>query len=392
MEEKSLKPIRLKDVLLSAAIGDICGAAYEFCPEKDIYKIDLDNPLQKFTDDTVCTFACAEAILNDYKIETTLESRCKQHLNSGYGKLFWNWIISNKKEPYNSFGNGSAMRCSIAGWYANSLKEAEEIAAKTAECTHNHPDGIKGAVAIAQAIFLARCTNDKMTIREEILDKYYPEWKEKDYWSIQPSYRFDATCEGSVPVALICFLESTSFEDCLKKCIATGGDADTIAAMACPIACAFYREIPDYLIEKAKAMLPKWMLMVNDDLNRYYDYLEMKEREKYEEEYPEEETGETSGDDESEEGWTPLGQKCYIFDRESGEILQIIYGYSFPHEGERITIWNGPAENQTFENYVVKSRILGVNSQKGSCCWNLYVEHLGTSPANIAEDKTNTKD
>lgn len=171
--------------------------------------------------------------------------------------------------PYNSFGNGSAMRVSAAGFMAENRSMCVELATLTAMPTHNHPEGKKGAVATALAIFHAMQGEDKDFIRENVLDRFYPDWSDLRYSDIKPSYDFNETCQQTVPAALICFLESKDYADCLKLAIALGGDADTLAAIAGPIAYAFYREMPEELVENAKAKLPEWMLELNDEFDAF---------------------------------------------------------------------------------------------------------------------------
>ena len=259
----NIKP--MKNLLLSAAIGDICGVPYEFIAWKDYDNINLFHPKNDYSDDSVCTFACAEAFLEGKDIAERLKNRCLADPNRCYGLGFRNWLSKPGIAPaYNSWGNGSAMRASSAGFLAKSEDECVDLATKTALPTHNHPEGIKGAVATALAIFYAMHGHDKEYIRTNVLNKFYPKWEGVKYKSFQPSYQFNETCMDTVPASIICFLESTDFEDCLKKTIATGGDADTMAAISCPIAYAFYKEMPEKLIELAKIKLPKWMLDVND--------------------------------------------------------------------------------------------------------------------------------
>ncbi len=152
---------------------------------------------------------------------------------------------------------------------AKNKEECIGLATQTAMPTHNHPEGIKGAVATALAIHYALQDKGKGFIREQVLDEYYPSWSDKTYGEIKPSYDFDETCQQTVPAALMCFLESKDYADCLKLAIALGGDADTLAAISGPIAYAFYRQMPDELVENAKKKLPQWMLDINDEFDSY---------------------------------------------------------------------------------------------------------------------------
>lgn len=257
----------LKNLLLSEAIGDIAGSVYEFHPEKDERNIHLLNDRTSYTDDTVCTFAVAEAFLHGLDVAETLARRCVGDPHRGYGAGFRAWIYSSDHRPYNSFGNGSAMRCSAAGFLARNEEECIQLATRSAECTHNHPEGIKGAVATALAVFYLMQGHDKAYVRANVLHKYYPGLKDWTVDEIYPYYTFDETCQGTVPVSLIAFLESRSYADCLRLNISLGGDADTMGAIAGPMAYAYYRKMPQSLIDNARKVLPRWMLDVNDELD-----------------------------------------------------------------------------------------------------------------------------
>lgn len=259
----------MKDLLLSAAIGDIAGMPYEFTlSTKNYDAIDLLFPRNTYTDDSVCTFACAEALLNNLDMADNLWRRCRVDMTRGYGGRFRKWLLAETVQPaYNSYGNGSGMRVSAAGFMAKSVEECIDLATQTALPTHNHPEGIKGAVATALAIHYAMTGKDKRFIRQHVLEEYYPEWAKLTYAEIHPKYRFDETCQRTIPAALMCFLESCDYEDCLKLSIALGGDADTLAAIAGPMAYAFYRTMPEALIANAKAKLPQWMLEVSEALD-----------------------------------------------------------------------------------------------------------------------------
>ncbi len=265
----------LKNLLLSEAIGDIAGMPYEFRNRtKDYNAVHLLRPGNDYTDDTVCTFACAEALLYHRDMATTLWSRGREDFHRGFGWRYARWLISREVSPaYNSFGNGSAMRCSAAGFMARSKEECIDLATQTAVPTHNHPEGIKGAVATALAIHYAMRGESKDFIRANVLEEYYPEWGAKTYEGIKPGYYFDSTCQLTVPASLICFLESHDYADCLKLAIALGGDADTLAAIAGPMAYAHYGEMPEQLVENAKRKLPKWMLDINAEFDEYCFYV-----------------------------------------------------------------------------------------------------------------------
>ena len=257
-------------MLLSVAIGDIAGMPYEFNGTKDYDRVNLLLPDNTYTDDTVCTYACAEALLHKKSMAETLWLRCRQEPGRGYGGRFAGWIYANSVQPsYRSFGNGSGMRVAAAGFMASSVEECIDLATQTAIPTHDHPEGIKGAVATALAIHYAMVGRDKAFICQNVLEKYYHDWAKLSYADIKPSYMFDETCQQTIPAAIICFLESNDYEDCLKKCIALAGDADTLAAIAGPMAYAFYREMDYRLVANARAKLPRWMLEINDEFDAY---------------------------------------------------------------------------------------------------------------------------
>ena len=261
----------ITNMLLSEAIGDIAGMPYEFVGRtKDYNKVRLLRPDNDYTDDTVCTFACAEALLHHSDMAKALWSRGRADFHRGFGGRYAHWLMSPDIKPsYHSFGNGSAMRCSAAGFMARSKEECIDLAIQTALPTHDHPEGIKGAVATALAIHYAMQGESKDFIRKQVLDEYYPDWSTKTYASILPGYRFDETCQQTVPAALICFLQCQDYSDCLKLAIALGGDSDTLAAIAGPMAYAFHRKMPADLIENAKQKLPRWMLDINTEFDNY---------------------------------------------------------------------------------------------------------------------------
>lgn len=259
--------MEIKNFLLSEAIGDIAGSVYEFHPEKNIDRVFLLNERAFYTDDTVCTFAVAEALMHGEDVGTTLARRCNADPDRGYGGGFRVWMHAYDRRPYNSFGNGSAMRCSSAGFMARDEAECIRLATLSAECTHNHPEGIKGAVAAALAVFYLMQGHDKAFIHKNVLERYYPAFKDKTIDELYPSYTFDETCQGTVPVCLLAFLESRSYMDCLKLNIAMGGDADTMGAIAGPMAYAYYRRMPEQLVAQARKLLPRWMLRLNDELD-----------------------------------------------------------------------------------------------------------------------------
>jgi len=228
--------------MLGAIAGDIIGSVYEHHPIKTT-DFSLFSHQSRFTDDTVMTIAVAEAILRktDYARMYLKDGRMYPH--AGYGGMFMRWLFSPDPQPYNSFGNGSAMRVSPVGFAFSSLEEVLEEAKRSAEPTHNHPEGIKGAQAAAATIFLARKGEDKAVIKK-FIEAQFGYSLEKRLDEIRPSYRFDVTCQGTVPQAITAFLESESYEDAVRKAVSLGGDSDTLACITGGIAQAFYSGVP----------------------------------------------------------------------------------------------------------------------------------------------------
>ena len=230
--------------MLGAVLGDIIGSAYEWHNVKT-----KDFPLvttsTKYTDDTVMTLAVAKWLLEDAAHSETELVRCMQelgraHIMAGYGSRFIRWILSKNPHPYGSWGNGSAMRVSPVGLFAESEAEVLRLARITANVTHNHPEGIKGAEAVALAVFLnKRNTAKSLESRKEItkgrIESQFGYNLSRTLDEIRPTYQFDVSCKGSVPEAIIAYLESVSIEDCVRNAISIGGDSDTIAAIACSI-------------------------------------------------------------------------------------------------------------------------------------------------------------
>lgn len=231
--------------MIGAIIGDIVGSRFEHHNIKT-KEFEFFHRRCRFTDDTVMTVAIAKAILEsrvDYSdlADNTIKYMQyygKKYPEAGYGGRFFDWIFEYNPQPYNSWGNGSAMRVSPCGFAAKSLEEAEALAEITAAVTHNHPQGIKGAKAAAAAIFLAKSGKTKDEIKSYIENNYY----RMDFTidEIRDEYEFDVSCQGSVPQALEAFFESVSFEDAIRNAISIGGDSDTIAAIAGGVAEAYY--------------------------------------------------------------------------------------------------------------------------------------------------------
>ena len=249
-------------MLMGAILGDIAGSIYEFDPHKST-DINLQDKRMDYTDDTIMTIAVADWILNDKRHTMNgLVERMQQwgrrypHPMGAYGNMFSQWLRSDNPMPYNSWGNGSAMRVSAVGFAFDTLEETMNVAKKCAEVTHNHPEGIKGAQATAAAIFMARTGSTKKEIRRFITDTFgYNLDRSCD--DIRPTYGFDGSCQGTVPESIIAFLDSKDYEDALRLCISLGGDADTMGAITGAIAGAYYNKMPYALYEFGMEKLPK---------------------------------------------------------------------------------------------------------------------------------------
>ena len=263
--------------MLGAIIGDIVGSKYEWNNHRSKEFTLLDYKCF-FTDDSVMTLAVAKALLecnNDFsnlseKAVEYMQSIGRHYPNSGYGGSFYNWMLSNNPKPYNSFGNGSAMRVSACGWVANSIDEAILLSQKVTEVTHNHPEGIKGAEATAVAIYLARTGSNILEIRDYINKHYYFMNFRLD--EIRDSYEFNETCQDTVPQAIEAFLESTSFEDAIRNAISIGGDSGTLAAITGSIAEAYYG-IPTDIRKHALTYLDERLLKLLIEFENKYEPL-----------------------------------------------------------------------------------------------------------------------
>lgn len=230
-------------MMLGAIVGDIAGSTREWHNVKS-KTFELLPPGSFFTDDTVMTLAVAQWLIDDPAHEADTLVRSMQQLGrryprAGYGGRFRLWLREENPQPYNSWGNGSGMRVSPVALYAQTLPECLELAKRSAEVTHNHPEGIKGAQAVAAAAFMAAKGENRNAIKKIIADTFGYELN-RSISQIRPGYEFTESCQGSVPEAIIAYLESTDFEDALRNAISIGGDSDTIAAMAGAVAAAEY--------------------------------------------------------------------------------------------------------------------------------------------------------
>jgi len=254
--------------IFGAVAGDVLGSVYEW---NNVRRTDFNlfDEECDYTDDTVLTIAVADCILHGKDFATTIWEYGRKYPGRGYGSNFSNWLYSDEKKPYGSFGNGSAMRVSPVGFAYHDPETVMDEARKSAEVTHNHPEGIKGAQAVASAILLARQGKSKKEIKDFVSSTF-------DYSlsftldEIRPTYRFDETCQGSVPQAIVAFLESTDFENAIRLAISIGGDSDTIACITGGIAAAFYKNIHEEIIDFVSKRLPADFLNIIDEFEEKY--------------------------------------------------------------------------------------------------------------------------
>ena len=270
---------KLKKGIIGAIIGDIVGSRFEWHNHR-YTDFELVHKDCLFTDDTVMTIAIADWLIaknmqytNKYiydlagdDLSSIMSEWGNKYPRAGYGAMFFRWLNTPPKEqkPYNSFGNGSGMRVSPVGFYAKSLEEALLLAKESAEVTHNHPEGIKGAQAIASAIYLARTGKSKKEIKDYI-EKSFGYDLNRTCDEIRPYNQFDETCQGSCPEAIISYLESDDFESAIRLAVSLGGDSDTIACMTGGIAAAYYG-VPEDIVEKIMPYLPYY---IKDELKRF---------------------------------------------------------------------------------------------------------------------------
>jgi ADP-ribosylglycohydrolase len=241
--------------MIGAIAGDIIGAPYEGRPIKT-KKFSLFSSKSEFTDDTVLTVAVADVLLNGGDYAQTLRRYSRRYPKAGYGRNFIKWFEADDAGPNNSYGNGAAMRVAPIGWFCDSIDSVMEEAKKSAVATHNHPQAIKGAQAIAVAVFLARQKKSRKGICTHI-EKQFCYNLSRKLNNIRPKYRYDVSCQGSVPESIIAFLESSSFDDAVRNAVSLGGDSDTQAAMAGCIAEAFYGGVPEAIKKQVFIRLDK---------------------------------------------------------------------------------------------------------------------------------------
>ena len=270
--------------MIGAIVGDIAGSRFEWHNRKSKRFTFLKGENEsrhpcRFTDDSVMTLAVADAIMKwreadggsydalSAEVVTSMQDFGRRYPRAGYGGAFRHWLHDDCPQPYNSWGNGAAMRVSACGWAGRTLDEVRAMSRAVTEVTHNHPEGIKGAEATAVATFLARTGKSMDEIKEVVVRDYYPLDFTLD--EIRPSYEFDVSCQGSVPQALEAFFESSSFEDAIRNAISIGGDSDTIGAICGAVAGAFYG-VPDDIRAKAETFLDAHLLKTLHDFDRVF--------------------------------------------------------------------------------------------------------------------------
>lgn len=257
--------------IIGTIAGDIIGSTHEFRPIKT-KEFSLFNKRSKFTDDTIMTLAVANWLLNDKDSKEELLKQLQffgnEYPHGGYGRMFKNWLQTENPKPYGSWGNGSAMRVSPVAWVGDTLEEVQELAKLSSVVTHDHPEGIKGALATADAIYLARIGSSKEEIKDHIEIRYGYKLN-RTLAEIRPFYEFDVSCQGSVLESIICFLEADDYEDTVRNTVSLGGDADTMAAIAGGIAAAYW-DVPRNIQYKAIHRLDYKLLSVLIDFEEKF--------------------------------------------------------------------------------------------------------------------------
>lgn len=254
--------------MLGAIAGDMIGKPYEFAPIKTV-EFPLFGPASGFTDDTVLTVALAESLLSGKPYVDLAREYFHLYPHCSYGMTFAFWAMSDSREPYGSYGNGSAMRVSPAAWLHDTLEEVLDEAERSAAITHDHPEGIRGAQATAAAIFLARTGASKAAIRGAMGERFgYSLMASVD--DLRPGYTFDVTCQGTVPAALIAFFDATDFESAVRHAVSLGGDSDTLACITGSIAEAYYGGVPRHIEERVWTLLDERLRKVTTEFRARY--------------------------------------------------------------------------------------------------------------------------
>ncbi len=261
--------------MYGAILGDVIGSPYEFDKSPKTKDFPLFIPRSRYTDDSMMTVAVAEALLDTLgkeradlrnAVARSMQKWGRRYPDAGYGGKFYYWLYERNPQPYNSWGNGSAMRVSAVGWLFDTLEKTRQVAADTAEVTHNHPEGIKGAEATASVIWAARNNWSKAKIRQYVEKEFYHLRLTCD--QIRPYYSFDVSCQGTVPQAITAFLEGNSFEDVIRTAVSLGGDCDTLTCIAGGMAEAMYG-VPEEMKEECRKRLEPDMVKVLDRFETY---------------------------------------------------------------------------------------------------------------------------
>lgn len=280
--------------MLGAICGDILGSGYEFEEKKypDLSKIKLMNEKDEATDDTAMTIAVADWLLHDIngvedveKLKLSLAKRFVEYAfekfearKLGFGFNFWQWLckgnLINEYAPYNSYGNGAGMRVSPIGWYFETLEETLRFAKISADVSHNHPEGEKGAMCIAAAVFWARTGKNKKEIKELLYEKFGYEQLNSTVSVLRTECKWSAICQDTVPMAVVAFIESDDYTSALKNAISYGSDSDTICAMTGAIAEAYYKDIPENFVTHCKGRLPVSVLETCDEFYEKISYMQ----------------------------------------------------------------------------------------------------------------------
>jgi ADP-ribosylglycohydrolase len=248
--------------MIGVIAGDVIGSVHEHRMTKSV-EFQLFDPLCRCTDDTVLTVATAYAILTGTPYEKAYRDFGRQYPDAGYGGAFYQWLLTAEPRPYNSWGNGSAMRVAPVGFAFTTLDEVLQEAERSAAVTHNHLEGIKGAQSTAVAVFMARSGASKEDIRDELMWRFGYDLR-RSINQIRPGYQWDVSCQASVPEAIIAFLDSADVEHAIRLAISLGGDSDTQAAIAGGIADAFYGGVPEAIVGPVRERLPRQFLDVID--------------------------------------------------------------------------------------------------------------------------------
>ena len=256
-----------ENLILGAIAGDIIGSAYEFYSTKD-YNFLLLSDSSTYTDDTVMTVANADWLLTRDALKGIMLDYGNRY-TAGYGGWFYGWLLNENPQPYNSWGNGSAMRVSPVGWAFGTLEETLEAAKQSAEVTHNHPEGIKGAQATAACIYWARKGKTKQQIKEYV-EALFGYDLSRTCDEIRPTYEFEPSCQKTVPESIIAFLESTDFESAIRLAVSLGGDADTMGSITGGIAEAFYGGVPEHIRKEVLKRLPDEFIEVMEKFYQKY--------------------------------------------------------------------------------------------------------------------------